>query len=225
MISSAVRELLLVQIYEHALSSAFAHGKALTDFSFSLPQPDDVLARPDGSRAYREDADESGYTAEELALYQALTQPTSFSLPASFLNDEETVREAHLHDLEEIAHGVIRDAYNLNNTQLLASLPYTFSHFAHASIAFHEQLLRAVETLHVLDRPEHAALLLRTHFPELIEASERLTFAVRRLDHSLLTAAIEQGVTSQLAHFLSCGSALGNEKDFFEAQLRECSLA
>lgn len=216
---TADRELIFSRAYEHALSSAFAHGSALTDLSFTLPQPDDVLVFPNGNKAYRMDTSESGYTADELALHTTLIQPTSLSVPLSFLDDEETIREAHANDLSEIAQGLVRTNVHGDAIHRVSTITDVFPTFASASFAFHEALLHATDALLHIDHAPTAARLMHELFPTLLEAQESLTLATRRFSHADLTHLIETGAQHQIRLFLTSGQELGRETDFFVLHL------
>ncbi|MEK9156787.1 MAG: hypothetical protein AAB448_01470 [Patescibacteria group bacterium] len=217
---TADRELIFLRAYENALSSAFAHGSMLTDFSFALPRADDVLVFANGNKAYRKDTSESGYTADELALHTTLIQPTSLSVPLSFLDDEETIREAHANDLSEIARGLVRDIMQGDAMNGVSTITDVFLTFARASFSFHEALLHATDALLHIDHAPTAAHLMHMLFPALLQKSKDFSLAVRRFKHPDFASTIEQGADNQLRIFLTCGQALDVERDFFDHQLQ-----
>ncbi len=223
------RELVLSRVYEHALRSAYAHGSTLTDFSFSLPQPDDVLVFPNGNKAYRKDTSDSGYSDDEQSHYDFLLQNVSvrngfkpfpaLTIPSAFLDDTDTILESHLNNLSEIARGLIRDAQrgaqDVAPLRIPAALSVTFATFTRASFAFHEALLHATDAFLHIDHAPTAARLMHELFPALLEAQESLTLATRRLSHPDLERTIEKGAQHQIHLFLASGQNLGQEPDFF----------
>jgi len=223
---TADRELILSRAYEHALGSAFAHGSALTDFSFSLPQPDDVLVFPNGNKAYRKDTSDSGYTADELDLHTALMRDMGaedfppLRIPAAFLGDTDTILESHLNDLSEIARGLVRDAYVRNGFKPFPAFTSVFPTFAHASFAFHEALLHATDALLRIDHAPTAARLMHELFPALLEAQESLALVTRRFSHADLAHTVEEGAQHQTRLFLTFGQELKKEHDFFAFHLQ-----
>lgn len=223
------RELIFSRAYEHALSSAFAHGSMLNDFSFALPQPDDVLVFPNGNKAYRKDTSDSGYTPEELDMHNALMRHLGaqdvmpLHIPSVFLADVDTILESHLNDLSEIARGLVRDAQrgaeDVPSLQIPAALPATFATFTRASLAFHEALLHATDALLHINHAPTAARLMHELFPRLLEAQESLTLAARRFSCTDLEQTIEKGAKSQLHTFLIFGQESGIESQFFQLHL------
>ena len=229
---TADRELIFLRTYEHALASAFAHGSALTDFSFSLPQPDDVLVFPNGNKALRMDTHDSGYSNDEQSYYDALLKNLSvgndlkplptFTIPSAFLDDTDTILESHRNNLSEIARGLIRNDDTFVQTGLKPAPTFTnvFETFANASFAFHEALLHATDALLRIDHAPTAALLMHKLFPAFLEAQESLTLTTRRLSHTDLENTIEKGAQDQIRLFLTSGQELGRETDFFTFHLR-----
>lgn len=237
---TANRELVLSRAYEHALRSAYAHGSTLTDFSFSLPQPDDVLVFPNGNKALRMDTHDSGYSDDELHAHAVLMRYMGaedvplLRVPDAFAHDTDTILEMHVNDLSEIAHGLVRDAQkeaeDVPPLRIPATLSVTFATFARASLAFHEALLHATDALLSFHEAEHATHLMHSTLlpngsrgPSLLEtllqAEETLGLATRRLRHSHLTHVLETGSHAQLVAFFSSGKELGIDSDFFAHHL------
>ena len=226
------RELILSRAYEHALASAFAHGSTLTDFSFPLPRPDDVLVFANGNKALRMDTHDSGYSDDEQSYYDALLQNLSvrngfepfpaLTIPSAFLDDTDTILESHLNDLSEIARGLIRDHDTFVRTGFKPAPAFTnvFATFTNASFTFHEALLHATNALlHIEDAPT-AAHLMHEFFPALLETQESLILATHRLAHPNLERTIEKGAQNQIRLFLTSGQELNRETDFFTFHLR-----
>lgn len=214
MTDSLQREEAFARMEEIALRSAYAHGKALTDFSFTLPRHDDVIVRHDGSLAFRADTDESGYTPEEEALYAAafpaslLFSPT---LPSSFLAHTEVIASAHTADIEEIARGLVRERVTLTTAALHA--------FAASSFYAHEALLATLHDIFHLDNPGFATHLVHTSYPAFVHALEALIAASRRFGHPAFVQTLTSGAQDQHHELLLTGLASGYDAPFFTAQL------
>lgn len=214
------RERILLRAYEQALRSAYTHGSMLTNFSFTLPQLDDVLVFPNGNKAYRMETSDSGYSPDEQSRYDALVQniciqndskplPT-LTIPSAFLNDTDTILESHFNDLSYIARGFIRN--NINTSPLPG--------LSRALGSFHESLLHATNALFYIERAPIAAELTRALFPTLLEHTEKLIFAARQCKYPEFITTLEQGAHHQLRVFLECGQELNVERDFFHHQLQ-----
>jgi hypothetical protein len=217
--STANRELVLLRAYEQALRSAYAHGAMLTNFSFTLPQSDDVLVFSNGNKAYRMETSDSGYSNEEQSHYDALLQNISqnrfnpfptLTIPPAFLNDADTILESHFNDISQIARGFIRKNINTSTLPILSR----------ALLSFHEALLCATDALFRIDHAPVAAKLTRAFFPTLLEHTEQLILAARQCKYPQFLTILEQGANHQLRVFLECGQELNAERDFFDHQLQ-----
>lgn len=136
--------------------------------------------------------------------------PEGFIIPEAFSDDTETIHEAHASTLEKIAR-----QENLSTKALDA--------FAQASYLFHGALLLATDSLLRIDQPLEVQALITVHVPNLFTHAHSLTLTARRYLSPQLTEVIEQGSLSQLRTFLTYGSELSPEPDFFLAQLNKLS--